>query len=67
MSRRSLVLEALVCWLLLTAAFGQVAITGKITGVVEDTSGAAIAGATVALEGPSLMAARSATTQANGS
>ena len=58
---------AVVCLLLVSAAFGQVAITGKITGVVEDPSGAAVNSATVTLEGPALMAARTTTTQTDGS
>ena len=53
--------------LLPVAFFAQVAITGKITGVVEDTSGATIAGATVTVKGPALMAPRTATSQADGS
>src|SRR5438309_1427478 len=60
-------LVAVVCLLLVSAAFGQVAITGKITGVVEDPSGAAVNSATVTLEGPALMAARTTTTQSDGS
>src|SRR5437588_8134610 len=58
---------AVVCLLLVSAAFGQVAITGKITGVVEDPSGAAVNSATVTLEGPALMAARTTTAQTDGS
>ena len=48
-------------------AWGQVSTTGKITGVVTDSSGAAVPGATVAVKGTSLMAARATTTQADGS
>jgi hypothetical protein len=45
----------------------QVDIGGKITGVVEDASGAAIVGARVKLQGQALMAPRSSATQADGS
>jgi outer membrane receptor protein involved in Fe transport len=52
---------------LVTTGFGQVDIAGRVTGVVEDASGAAIIGATVKLQGSSLMAPRSTTTQSDGS
>ncbi len=45
---------------------GQVAISGKITGAVTDTSGAVIPGAQITVGGPALMAARSATSQSDG-
>jgi len=44
----------------------QVAITGKITGVVSDASGAAVANATVTVKSSALMAPRSITTGADG-
>jgi hypothetical protein len=50
-----------------TSVFGQVAITGKITGYVLDTSGAGVAGATVNVTSGALMAPRAAKTQNNGS
>ena len=48
-------------------AAAQVAITGKITGVVEDASSAAVAGATITVTGPALMAKRSTQSQPDGS
>jgi Carboxypeptidase regulatory-like domain/TonB dependent receptor len=44
----------------------QVSTTGKITGVVRDASGAAVAGASVKVEGPALMVARSSRSEADG-
>src|SRR3989441_8268156 len=46
--------------------FGQVAITGKIAGVVTDSSGAAIPNATVTVKSTALMAARTTNTGADG-
>jgi outer membrane receptor protein involved in Fe transport len=43
-----------------------VATTGKITGNVTDSSGAAVVDATVKVEGPALMAPRSATSRTDG-
>jgi len=43
-----------------------VATTGRITGIVTDASGAAIANAAITLEGRALMAPRSTTSQADG-
>lgn len=45
----------------------QVATTGKITGVVTDSSGAAIPNATVTVKSSALMVARTTKTAANGS
>ena len=45
---------------------GQVAITGKIAGVVTDASGAAVPSATVSVKSTALMAERSTTTGADG-
>jgi Carboxypeptidase regulatory-like domain len=47
--------------------FSQVAISGKITGFVTDSSGAGVGGATISVSGPALMAQREAKTQADGS
>jgi hypothetical protein len=47
--------------------WAQVSITGKITGVVTDQSGAAVPNATVTVKGPALMADRTTRTQADGS
>jgi hypothetical protein len=46
---------------------GYVAITGRITGVVENISDAAIPGATVTSRGRTLMASRSTVMAADGS
>ncbi len=48
-------------------ALGQVATAGKITGVVTDSSGAAIGQAKVVVESPALMTKRAALSQTNGS
>jgi len=46
--------------------FGQVATTGKIAGVVTDSSGAAVPSATVTVKSTALMAERTTTTGADG-
>src|SRR5215469_882435 len=46
--------------------FGQVATTGKIAGVVTDSSGAAVPSATVSVKSAALMAERSTTTGGDG-
>ncbi|HTT33188.1 MAG TPA: TonB-dependent receptor, partial [Methylomirabilota bacterium] len=48
-------------------AFGQVAITGKITGVVTDASGAAVPNASVTVKSSALMSPRTTNTGADGS
>ena len=47
-------------------AFGQIATTGKIAGVVTDSSGAAVPSATVAVKSTALMAERTTTTGPDG-
>ena len=63
--KRIFLLFALVV-LLPGVVFGQVAITGKITGVVNDASGGAVANATVTVKSSALMAPRSITTSTDG-
>lgn len=48
-------------------ASSQAAITGKITGVVSDASGAVVAGAKVTTAGTALMTPRSTLSQSDGS
>ena len=52
--------------LLSASTFGQIATTGKITGVVTDASGAAVPNATVTVKSTALMAERTTTTGADG-
>jgi hypothetical protein len=49
------------------SAFGQIAVTGKITGAVTDPSGAAVPNATVTVKSSALMAARTTSSGADGS
>src|SRR5262249_6709128 len=59
----------LVCACLLwwaTTVRAQVAVHGKITGVITDAAGAAVPGATVMVEGPTLMGKREARTLESG-
>src|SRR5258708_29666827 len=60
----AVLLGSLLCAVPATRA--QVAVTGQITGVVTDSTGASIEGATVAVTGTSLMQSRAVKTQANG-
>jgi hypothetical protein len=60
------VFVALVVMLVPSLTMGQVAITGKIAGVVTDSSGAAVPSATVTVKSTALMAERTTTTGADG-
>lgn len=60
------VLTVLVTGLMAGLTFGQVAITGKIAGIVTDASGAAVPNATVTVKSTALMAERTTTTGADG-
>src|SRR5215468_8206780 len=55
-----------ILMLLSASTFGQIATTGKITGVVTDASGAAVPNATVTVKSTALMAERTTTTGADG-
>ena len=61
------VLVTLTVAFLPSLTMGQVAITGKITGVVTDPSGAAVPNATVTVKSTALMASRTTNTSADGS
>ena len=58
---------AAISMLLISAAWAQVAITGRIQGMVTDPSGAAVPGAQLTVSGPALMTPRTTTTQSDGS
>ena len=60
------VLVILVLGLVPGLAVGQIATTGRIAGVVTDSSGAAVPNATVALKSTALMAERTTTTGPDG-
>jgi hypothetical protein len=62
---RCLALLSLLTWYSMTLS-AQVAISGRITGVVTDNTGATIEGATVEVTGTALMHPRSVHTQAGG-
>src|SRR5947208_1014218 len=57
---------ALVVMLIPSLTMGQVATTGKIAGVVTDSSGAAVPNATVTVKSTALMAERTTTSGADG-
>jgi carboxypeptidase family protein/TonB-dependent receptor-like protein len=57
----------LVSVLLIGKGGAQIATTGKITGVVTDSSGAVLANATITANSPALFAKRSTTSHADGS
>src|ERR1051325_11178550 len=61
-----LVLVILMAGLMPGLTFGQVATTGKIAGVVTDSSGAAVPSATVTVKSTALMAERTTSTGADG-
>lgn len=63
---RVFVLLAALMGLLPGFASAQVAITGKITGIVTDSSGAAVANATVTAKSSALMAPRTTSTSVDG-
>jgi Carboxypeptidase regulatory-like domain len=64
--RRLVVLVILMLGLVPGLAFGQIATTGKIAGVVTDSSGAAVPGANVAVKSTALMAERTTSTGPDG-
>jgi len=66
MSKR-LIFVSLIVFLLPGLLAAQVSVTGKITGVVTDPSGAGVPNVLVAVKSPALLAQRSTQTQADGS
>src|SRR5690349_5926843 len=60
------VFVALVVMLIPSLTMGQVATTGKVAGVVTDSSGAAVPSATVSVKSTALMAERTTTTGPDG-
>src|ERR1700724_1346799 len=66
MSKR-LILVSVVAFLLPAIVAAQVSVTGKITGVVTDPSGAGVPGVTVGVKSPALLLQRSTQTQSDGS
>jgi Carboxypeptidase regulatory-like domain/TonB dependent receptor len=65
MKNRIIFILALVCFLPATIS-AQVAVTGKITGVVTDPSGGAVANATVTVKSTALMSPRTIGTSTDG-
>ncbi|HEY6384398.1 MAG TPA: TonB-dependent receptor, partial [Candidatus Acidoferrum sp.] len=65
MKNRILFILVLVCFLPATIS-AQVAITGKITGVITDSSGSAVPNAKVTVKGTSLMSPRTMATGSEG-
>ncbi len=65
MKNRMVFILALVCLLPATIS-AQVAVTGKITGVITDSSGSAVPNAKVTVKGTSLMSPRTMTTGSEG-
>jgi len=64
--RRPWVFVLGILMLLSASTFGQIATTGKIAGVVTDSSGAAVPDATVTVKSTALMAARTTKTGSDG-
>src|SRR5262249_54697855 len=62
----SLLAASVLLLLLATGVFGQTATTGTIEGLVSDTAGAVVPGATVKVSSPNLIRAQTATTDGQG-
>jgi outer membrane receptor protein involved in Fe transport len=62
----SLLAASVILLLLAPGVFGQTATTGTIDGLVTDTAGAVVPGATVKVSSPNLIRAQTATTDSQG-
>ena len=67
MARKYLWIVPFICLSFIASGSAQVDITGRVSGVVEDASGALVVGAKVSLVGAALIAPRSTITQPDGS
>ncbi|MFN0280123.1 MAG: TonB-dependent receptor domain-containing protein [Pyrinomonadaceae bacterium] len=62
----TLAVFAFVSLLFVTASMAQTSTTGELTGTVSDTNGAAVAGADITINGPSLLGSRTTKSDSDG-